>query len=54
MTNKVRQAHGENICGLCKKQADALKLAEHITKVEVMRCDQVGYNGPVKPDINFF
>ena len=41
MDKYVRQAHGANrggSCGLCKKKADAVKLAEQITKGEVMRC----------------
>ena len=57
MKNKVRQAHGANKgghCGVCKAEADAKSLAEHITKGEVLRCGKDGCNGPVKPDITFF
>ena len=41
MDKYVRQAHGANrggSCGVCKKKADAVKLAKQITKGEVMRC----------------
>ena len=57
MENIVRQAHGANRgghCGVCKAPADAKKLAEFITKGEVMYCSKDNCNGPVKPDITFF
>jgi NAD+-dependent protein deacetylase SIR2 len=57
MEKHVRQAHGANrggSCGTCKSKADASKLAEHITKGEVMKCNINDCKGFVKPDITFF